>query len=30
VAMSGVDQLVSKPFKLQELRDAIQKVTARR
>ena len=30
VAMSGVDQLVSKPFKLQELRDAIQKATARR
>ncbi|HXI73099.1 MAG TPA: response regulator [Verrucomicrobiae bacterium] len=30
VAMSGVDQVVSKPFKLQELRDAIQKATARR
>jgi len=30
VAMSGVDQVVSKPFKLQELRDAIQKATAPR
>jgi CheY-like chemotaxis protein len=30
VAMSGVDQLVSKPFKLSELRDAVQKATAPR
>ena len=28
VPLAGVDGLVSKPFQLQELRDAIQKVTA--
>ena len=29
VPLAGVDQLVNKPFQLQELRDAIQKATAR-
>ena len=29
VSLTGVDQLVSKPFQFQDLRDAVQKATAR-